>query len=276
MKILITGSLGQLGCDLVQILGSSYELYPFDIDLDITDLSAVIIKTKDIKPDLIINCAAYTNVDDSESNERTAYLVNAIGPQNLALAARQAKIPLVTFSTDFVFDGCKKEPYDEFDSPNPQCVYGRSKLAGERLTRAVLPEHYIIRTAWLFGHHGNNFVKTVLHLATRKETLNIVNDQIGSPTFSYDLAGRVAEIITTGWYGTYHVTNSGSASWFDFARSILTATGLDAEMVKPAKTGDLDRPAPRPAYSVLRNYLTELRGMVPLRPYQEALREYFS
>lgn len=154
MKILITGAAGQLGRDLVEVMGGAHELYPFDLDLDITDSAAVVKAASDIKPELIINGAAFTDVDGCETNVDAAYRVNAIGPQNMALAARAASAPLLTISTDFVFDGTKKDPYDEWDLPNPVSVYGRSKFAGEKSVRDVCPEHYIVRTAWLFGKNG--------------------------------------------------------------------------------------------------------------------------
>ena len=276
MKILITGANGQLGHDFIGILGADNDLFPFDLDLDITDFSAVRAKIRDIKPEIIINSAAYTDVDGCETNVEIAYRVNAIGPQNLALAAKAVGAALVTFSTDFVFDGTKTTLYDEFDRPNPMSVYGRSKLAGEEMARTIHPELYIIRTAWLYGKHGHNFVKTMLRLADERDVLTVVDDQVGSPTYSADLANRVVEIMNTGFYGTYHVTNSGTASWFEFARAILEAAGQDPARVRPMKSKDLNRPATRPAYSALRNYMTELRQMPPMRSFKEALGDYFS
>jgi dTDP-4-dehydrorhamnose reductase len=263
-----------LGRDLIAVL-DGHELYSFDLDWDITDAAAVAKDCAAIKPDLIINSAAYTDVDGCETNVDLAYRVNAIGPHNLALAARAGGIPLVSVSTDFVFDGTKTTPYDEFDTPRPMSVYGRSKLAGENLVREVCPEHYIIRTAWLYSRHGHNFVKTMLKLAGERDTLTVVDDQIGSPTFSLDLATRIAELISTGWYGTYHVTNSGQTSWYGFARAILEQAGLDPEKVKPMTSAELDRPAPRPAFSVLANYAADLRGLAPMRDWREALAAYF-
>lgn len=274
MKILITGSAGQLGHDLIDVLGSSNDLYPFDMDLNIVDSVAVDKASNDIKPNIILNAAAYTNVDGCESDSDSAYRVNALGAYNLAVAARSLNIPLLTVGTDFIFDGTKRSPYNEFDAPNPMSIYGRSKLAGETMVREACPEHYIIRTAWLFGTRGNNFVKTMLNLAETKDEIKVVDDQIGSPTFSYDLAGRIAELIQTGWYGTYHVTNSGQASWYEFAKAALAIAGADPEKIKPMSTAELDRPAHRPAYSVLRNYMCELRGMTPMRSFQKALIDF--
>lgn len=275
MKILITGANGQLGHDLTRVLGSAHDIYPFDLNLDITDSLAVVGKVRDIKPEIIVNSAAYTDVDGCETNAETAYRVNAVGSQNMALAAKLVSAPLVTISTDFVFDGTKAAPYDEFDRPNPRSVYGRSKFAGEELVKAVLPEHYIIRTSWLYGRDGHNFVKTILRLADERDELKVVNDQIGSPTYCHDLAVRISELMTTGWYGTFHVTNAGSCSWYEFACTILAIAGKDIP-VKPVTTVELNRPAFRPANSVLRNYLCRLRGFEPMRDFRETLGDYFS
>lgn len=276
MRVLITGASGQLGRDLIEILGGKHELFPFDLDLDITDYKQVMGKSAEVSPEMVINCAALTNVDGCEDMTDAAFRVNAIGCQNMALAARSASAPLVTVSTDFVFDGTKKTPYDEFDTPNPISVYGRSKYAGEKLVRDIWPEHYIVRTAWLFGNNGQNFAKTMLKLSNERDELSVVDDQIGSPTFSLDLARRISELMETGWFGTYHVTNSGSTSWNGFARAILSAAGHDPEKVKPMSSAELNRPAPRPSYSVLRNMICELRGLAPLPSYEDALREFFT
>lgn len=276
MRVLITGASGQLGRDLIEILGGAHDLYPFDLDMDITDYVSVMRQVADISPETIINCAAMTNVDGCESCIKDAYRVNAIGAQNLALAARATGSSLVSVSTDFVFDGTKNTPYDEFDVPKPASVYGRSKYAGEQLVRMVCPEHYIIRTAWLFGNNGQNFVKTMLRLSGERDELTVVDDQLGSPTFSLDLARRISDLMGTGWYGTYHVTNSGSTSWNGFAKSILSAAGQNPDKVKPMSSAELNRPAPRPAYSVLRNLMCELRGLPPLPAYEDALREFFT
>lgn len=273
---MITGSAGQLGQDLVRVLQSDHEVFAHDIDLDITDYEVVRVRVSDIGPDVIINSAAYTDVDGCETNADLAYRVNALGAQNIALAAQACGASVVSISTDFVFDGTKASPYDEFDQPNPKSVYGRSKLAGENLVREVCSKHYIVRTAWLYGRGGNNFVKTILRLSDEKDRLTIVDDQVGSPTFSLDLANRIVELLATGGYGTYHVTNSGQASWYEFAQAILAEAGRDPGIVAPMTTTELGRPAPRPAYSVLANYACELRGLTPMRSWQEALSAYFA
>ncbi len=275
MKVLITGAEGQLGHDLVGILKKAHEVHPFDLDLDITDYSRFLIKMDSIKPQLVIHSAAYTNVDGCEKEPDRAFLINALGTQNVALACQKLDAAMVYISTDFVFDGEKGEPYSEYDKTNPLSVYGKSKLDGENYVRALLTRFYIVRTSWLYGKQGHNFVKTILKLADENDELTIVDDQIGSPTYTNDLAETIARLIETEWFGIYHITNSGACSWFDFAREILEKSGRDIGKVRPIRSKDLDRPAPRPAYSVLSNYMLELRGWSPLRSYQEALDAYF-
>ncbi|MDI6892254.1 MAG: dTDP-4-dehydrorhamnose reductase [Actinomycetota bacterium] len=276
MKILITGSEGQLGRDLVRVLSDEHELFPFDLDMDVTVLDGTMKTVTTISPDVVIHAAAYTDVDGCELNPDLAYKVNALGTQNVALTCQRCGAAMLYVSTDFVFDGKKGEPYLEFDEPNPISVYGRSKLAGERYVTSLLDRYYITRTAWLFGKHGRNFVKTILKLAEEREELTVVDDQMGSPTYSLDLAKTIAELVKTGWYGLYHTTNSGSCSWFEFAKKILECAGKRGVKVSPITSEELNRPAPRPTYSVLKNYCLELRGIQPLRHYEEALRDYFS
>jgi len=276
VKVLITGSEGQLGKDLVRMLSDEHELFPFDLDMDVTILDGTMKTVTTISPDVVIHAAAYTDVDGCELNPDLAYKVNALGTQNVALACQRCGAAMLYVSTDFVFDGKKREPYLEFDEPNPLSVYGRSKLAGERYVTSLLDRYYITRTAWLFGKQGRNFVKTILKLAEEREELTVVDDQVGSPTYSLDLAKTIAELIKTGWYGLYHTTNSGSCSWFEFAKKILEYADKRGVKVSPITSEELSRPAPRPAYSVLKNYCLELRGIQPLRHYEEALRDYFS
>lgn len=274
MKVLITGANGQLGHDLREVL-ADHTLFPYDLDMNVTDAKAVSDTVMEVKPDIIIHSAAMTNVDGCETDPDQAFLVNGIGTGNIALAAKKASSRLVYVSTDFVFDGSKGEPYTEFDEPNPISAYGKSKRAGEEFVEALVPEHFIVRTAWLFGKTGHNFVKTMVKLADEKDELKVVDDQIGSPTYSADLAARINELIATDWFGTYHVTNSGSCSWYEFARAILQKAGKGTK-VTPITSKELDRPAPRPAYSVLRNYVSELRGFQPMRPFEEALDAFFA
>ena len=276
MKILVTGANGQLGTDIIKYFNQD-EVFGYDVDvLDITDIKQVLDLVKQMKPELIINCAAYTNVDGCEENEELAYKVNAIGARNLAVAAFETNARLLHISTDFVFDGCTDKPYLEFDTPNPLSIYGKSKLAGEELIRQICPRHYILRTAWLYGKNGNNFVKTMLKLGQEKKTLTVVDDQIGSPTFTEDLIRAVAEVIKTQAYGTYHATNNGQCSWNEFAKKIFEYAGLPGIEVLPISTEELGRPAKRPQYSVLRNFMLEAQLNHKMRNWEEALKEYFT
>lgn len=274
MRIVVTGSKGQLGHDLAEVL-ADHDLVLLDIkELDITDFNAVLRKLDEFRPEILINSAAFTNVDGCEENPNLAYQVNAVGTQNLAIACQKVNAAMLYVSTDFVFDGNSDTPYTEFDEPNPLNVYGRSKLAGERYVTSLLSKYFIVRTAWLYGTHGHNFVKTILKLAADKNELTVVNDQFGSPTFSRDLARKIAEIIVTDGYGLYHAVNGGSCSWFEFSREILRQAGID-KPIKPISSRELNRPAPRPAYSVLKNYSLALRGFSPFRPWEAGLAEYF-
>lgn len=286
MKVLVTGARGQLGHDLLEAL-DGHEVTGVDIeDFDVTDYGAVcraVIGSGTgagagtgarARPDVVIHCAAYTDVDGCESNIETAYKVNAVGPQNLAIACNEAGSAMVYISTDFVFDGRKTEPYLEFDPVGPLSAYGKTKLAGELLVRELCPRHYIVRTSWLFGRQGKNFVRTMLELADTRKELAVVNDQVGSPTYSYDLARQIVRLVETGWFGAYHATNGGSCSWYEFAVRILELGGKKTP-VRPITSDKLVRPAVRPAYSVLRNFFLELRGIDQMRPWEQALEHYF-
>lgn len=274
-KIVITGANGQLGQDLVKVIGTRYETFLFDLDLDVTDNHAVVSTITRINPDVVIHAAAYTDVDGCESNIKTAYGVNAIGAGNVAIAAQKTGAKMVYVSTDYVFDGTKTEPYLEFDDTNPMSVYGRSKLGGERLVTSLCNRYFIVRTAWLYGAGGNNFVKTMLRLAEEKDELTVVNDQTGSPTFSHDLAAKIIELVMTEKFGFYHATNSGSCTWFDFAKSIMEMKGINIP-IKPVSTEEFPRPAHRPRYSVLDNLGLELNGFSPMPPYLDALERYLA
>ncbi len=245
-------------------------------DWDITDLDMTLAKISEIKPDVLVNAAAYTDVDGCEINPDLAYRVNTLGAHNLALGCLKVDAAMLHISTDFVFDGSKGTPYLEFDPPNPLSVYGKSKYASEQWVSFALCRVFIVRTAWLYGWHGKNFVKTILRLAEEKQELKIVDDQVGSPTFSKDLAQKISELIETEAYGIYHVTNSGKCSWYQFAKEILEVSGKRNVKMLPIKSEELKRPAPRPAFSVLRNYCLEQRGFPLLRDYHKALREFFS
>lgn len=274
MKVLIIGSEGMLGHDLVDILSKENEINTTTIDtLDITDINKTIDTLKEKNPDVVVHAAAYTDVDKSESNPDIAYKVNAIGTRNVAVACKEADSALVYICTDYVFDGTKGSSYFEYDKTNPLSVYGKTKYQGEVYIRDILNKFYIIRTSWLYGFHGPNFVKTMLNLAETNESIPVVNDQIGSPTYTVDLASAIAELIKTPAYGIYHITNSNYCSWYEYAKEIFEIAGIDIE-VKPVSTEEFSRPAPRPKYSVLENYNWKMEGFEKLRSYRDALIDY--
>jgi len=259
VKLLITGAAGQLGTDLVLSAQKSGHqvIATIHADLDITDKSQVDRVVSEAKADAIIHAAAWTAVDACESDPQRAMSVNRDGTANIASAARKSGSRVLYISTDYVFDGTKPTPYIESDLPNPQSVYGASKLAGEQ--QLDLTTDQIVRISWVCGEHGANMVKTILRLAATNPTLTFVDDQIGSPTFTSDAAPMIIEIATAGLAGIWHVTNQGSTSWFGFARDVLTCAGLDADRVIATTTKLLQpaRPAKRPTNSVLEN--TQMR-----------------
>lgn len=275
MKILVVGSKGMLGTDLVATLGSAYETTASDLpEFDITQPGQCHAKLKAFRPDVVVNAAAYTQVDACESREKEAFEVNGHGAGNLAAAAAAIGALLVHYSTDYVFDGRKQGPYVEEDTPDPQSAYGRSKLLGETLIRRNCPEHLILRTSWLFGKNGNNFIRTILGAARKGNPLRVVNDQKGSPTYSADLAAHTRTMIAAGCRGTYHVTNSGSCTWYDLASNALAWAGMENVPITPVSTSEFPRPAPRPANSVLSNARLERDGLPAMRPWQSAAKEY--
>ncbi|HYK87957.1 MAG TPA: dTDP-4-dehydrorhamnose reductase [Acidobacteriota bacterium] len=275
MKILIVGNLGMLGADLMEAAASRHEVAGVDRqELDITDISQCMAFLNRLRPDAVINAAALTQVDYCESHWEEALLVNGQGPGNLAQAAASTGALLVHYSTDYVFDGLKMDAYTEEDQPNPCSAYGRSKLRGEELIRSLWRDHLIVRTAWLFGRNGTNFLRTILHAATNGQPLRVVNDQRGSPTYSKDLAAYTMGMIEGGCRGTYHLTNAGSCSWYELALCAVEWVGLRQVKVTPVSTSEFPRPAPRPANSVLANARLAAEGFAPMRPWREAAREY--
>ena len=271
MRILVTGAGGQLGHDLVRTCtAAGDEVIACDSRrLDLSDRDSVAQAITGTAPDVVVNAGAWTAVDDCESDPDRAWRVNALGPRWVADAARRVGAHVVQVSTDYVFDGAKAEPYVEWDDPNPQSAYGRSKLGGER---EVDPSHAVVRTAWVCGAHGRNMVKTVLGLADRPE-LAFVDDQRGCPTFTADLAAAIRRLAVARLPGTFHVTNQGATTWYGFVRDILELAGHDPDKVRPIATADLDppRPAPRPANSVLDNAALRLSGLELLPHYRESL-----
>lgn len=274
MRILVTGANGQLGKEIAK-QGSGHELILTDYNtLDITDSSAVAAFMKAAKPEAVIHCAAYTNVDKAEVDYDGAFRVNVVGSQNMAAGCLEAGARLVYVSTDYVFDGQKQQSYREFDSVNPQSVYGITKWQGEEMVRQILGRHYIVRTAWLYGE-GNNFVRTMLNLAEKNSMIRVVNDQIGTPTSTVDLAKSIFALLATDAYGTYHGTCQGNCSWYEFACEIFRQAGKQVEVL-PVTTSEFPRPAKRPAHSVLDNYMLRMTVGDSMRSWQHALEDYLS
>lgn len=277
-SIFVVGSTGQLGHELVRpyetcAVQTAVLVQGADLpELDITNAGAVTAILERIRPRTVINAAAYTNVDGCETHADLAYAVNAVGPANLARACHAVGAKLIHVSTDYVFDGRKRTPYEPEDPPNPRSVYGKSKAEGETRIRDTLADHLIVRTSWLFGLHGKNFVKTILSLAAEKPELQVVVDQVGRPTYAADLAFVLLSLAQSDLTGTYHFANEGSCSWNQFATEIVRQAGLITP-VRPMSTGDLTRLAPRPAWSVLDTQkLTDHTGIRP-RPWQAALAD---
>lgn len=269
MRILITGAHGMLGQDLCPRLSAEHTVIATDRDdLDITDPTQVESAVAGF--DAVVNCAAWTNVDVAEEREADAFLLNAVAPQLLARAATTAGARLVQISTDYVFDGHASTPYAEEGAQRPASAYGRTKAAGEWAVRAAGPQHLVVRTAWLYGAGGNNFPRTIDRLLREKPTLDVVADQVGQPTWTADVADVVTRLLEAGAPGgAYHATSSGSASWWEFARAVALATGQDPEKVRTTTSEKFQRPAPRPAYSVLGHDRLRAAGLEPIGPWQE-------
>ncbi len=269
MRILLTGAGGQLGQALQAAL-TNYDLVALDRQrLDITQLETVRAAVQTLRPDLVLNAAAFNNVDEAESDPDVAYRGNALGPRNLAVVTAACRIPLLHVSTDYVFDGTSRRPYHEFDCPHPRSVYGASKLAGEEVVRALNPYHYVVRTAWLYHTTGRNFPKTICSLADQSE-VRVVSDQYGSPTYAPHLAAAIARLMPTGAYGTYHFAGQGGTSWFELTRRLYRLLGIQTP-VRPVATAEFPRPAERPRYSVL----TTLQDpQILLPPWEDGLAEF--
>ena len=275
MKVLITGANGQLGRELAKqykVIKGIDLILAGRADLDITKVNEVYSFVNENKPDVIINCAAHTAVDKCEAEIDMAYRINTIGPKNLAIAANEIGAEIVQVSTDYVFDGNTHQSLTEFDEVNPLTIYGKTKLEGEVLVKNHNPKHYIVRTAWLYGD-GNNFVKTMLNLSKTHKTLKVVNDQTGTPTSTVDLARVIIKLVEDKNYGLFHCTCKGQCTWYDFTKEIFRIKGIDTEVL-PCTTDQFPRPAKRPEYSVLRNYMLELTTGDITRTWQEAINEY--
>lgn len=287
MKVLVTGARGQLGSQIISILNSgssdlgkidniysSSQSLGIDIEeLDITSFNDVREFLNEFKPDIVINAAAYTNVDGCETNEDLAFKVNSIGPKNLAIACEEVKSKLVHISTDYVFGGDSNIPYREYDLPNPINVYGKTKYLGEEYVKQLCNRYFIVRTAWLYGYNGKNFVRTIMKTAKEKGYLEVVDDQKGNPTNAEDLAYHILKIALTDNYGIYHCTGKGECSWYDFAYNIVNYLGINCRVV-PIKTDISKRAAIRPVCSSLDNMMLRCTCGDEMRYWEEALLEF--
>ena len=284
-RILVIGAKGMLGKDLVEILRSSSrvdqhldcEILGWDIEeIDIQEEKNTVTKIESLRPNIVINIAAYTNVDGCESHDEKAFAINAEGMRHVALGALRCRAKVVYLSTDYIFDGKKREPYLEDDPPHPLSVYGRSKLRGEQYVQEMVEDALIVRTQWLYGKYGNNFVASVLRQAREKKVLSIVNDQVGSPTYTIDLSRVISVLIQCDARGVFHVANSDLCTWFAFGQEILKLSGMEGVRIVPISSEELGRPAKRPLYSVLNTEKLKRETGMTLRPWSEALREYLS
>ena len=287
MKILITGAKGQLGCEILkcfergytelgvpEILKKNNEVFGIDIDeLDISDVEAVSALFKKEKYDAVINCAAYTNVNKCETERVLAFKANTLGPRNLAIAAEEIGAKLIHVSTDYVFAGNGSTPYVEWDICNPQSVYGETKYLGEEYVKQFSSKYFIVRTAWLYGYYGANFVKTMRKIASEKGACKVVSDQRGNPTNAADLAHHLLKLLTTKEYGIYHGTGNGECSWYEFTQKIVELSGINAT-VSPCTTEEYPTPAKRPAYSSLENMMFKATVGDEFRPWTEALESF--
>ena len=276
MVILVTGANGQLGQSL-QFIAINYPENDFvfcsSSDLDISNSENCLVVFEKIRPDYCINAAAYTAVDKSETELEKAHLINVIGAKNLAEVCKQHSTILLHVSTDFVFDGNKSSPYNEDDIPNPTGVYGKTKLDGEKAIRSVFENYYIIRTSWIYSPFGNNFMKTMLRLASERDSISVVNDQIGTPTNALDLADNLIKIILSNKrsFGIYNFSNEGQCSWYDFAKKIFENNNIKIDLI-PIPTSSFPSPAKRPKYSVLDKTKIKRQFEIPINSWEESLK----
>ena len=281
MKVIVIGASGQLGSDLCKQVGTD-DLVPLThADIEITRMDSVKDSLSKHRPGIIINTAAFHRVDDCEVDPDKAFRVNAMGARNIAVVAQELGARLVQISTDYIFGGKvepRTTPYTEFDTPIPPNLYGKSKLAGEDFVRHLCHRHFIVRVSGLFGvagssGKGGNFIETMLRLAKERDELKVVNDQVFSPTYTKDLARKIIQLMTTNYYGIFHITSKGACSWYEFTTEILKLAGLKTPVV-PITSDQYPQKARRPRYSVLDNYHLRLLGMDDMRPWQEALKDY--
>ena len=275
MKVLITGAGGMLGKSLSSCLESrEHKVVGFPREaLDVTNFHQVLNLLSQETPDIVIHAAAYTKVDQAESEPHLAYLINGYGSENIAVACNRLDIPMLYISSDYVFDGEHNRPYQPWDQTGPLSVYGKTKLAGERAVRNHLNKFYIVRTSWLYGPHGRNFVDTIQQMAMDGKPLRVVSDQFGSPTCTLTLSETIADLILTKRWGVYHATDGGVTNWYEFAQEIVNEFKVKVE---PIATKDMPRPATRPKYSVMDKTTLELTIEREMVPWKEALSMYLS
>jgi dTDP-4-dehydrorhamnose reductase len=275
-KVLILGARGMLGHDLMEVFAQEYDVTGLDIeDLDITRQGATRKTIKELSPQVVINAAGYTDVDGCEKKINKAFAVNGQGTKNVAKGCWDNGSKLIYLSTDYIFDGSKGSPYHEDDPPNPQNIYGESKLMGERYIEEIVDDYIIVRTQWLYGTHGRNFVETILALAEERDRIEVVHDQQGSPTYTADLSRAIAALVSKDLCGTFHVSNTGSCSWYDFALEIVQLANSSHVEIVPISSTALNRPAKRPHYSILNCQRLEQEAGIVMRPWQQALQDYF-
>ncbi|MCE5324649.1 dTDP-4-dehydrorhamnose reductase [bacterium] len=280
MRVLVTGACGMLGRLVCEGLKKeNHDIIPTDVIdgcemLDISDTNAVFEIINRVKPEMVIHCAAMTDVDGCEREPDKAFKINAVGTWNLACACASIGCAIAYVCTDYVFNGEKGEAYTEFDPVNPISAYGASKLGGEMAVRELCPKHYVVRTSWVFAPHGKNFPLSILNAAQKNKQLRIVADQVGCPTYAKDLAQFLISLVGSPLYGVYHYTNAGSCSWYEFAKEILKKAGMTDVEVIPIKSEDWPTPTKRPKYSVLRHYKMELLGRDNARSWQDAVSEF--
>jgi len=275
MRVLVTGALGMLGHALMNQLQGRHEIVGVDIqDADLRDAGAVMRLVKTHSPETVIHAAAYTDVDGCETDPPRAWENNAQATLHVAQACKAVGATMVYISTDYVFDGTKTDPYVEEDAPNPLNVYGQTKLRGEQYVQETLTRFFIARTSWLYGPHGKNFVDTIRRLALERNELRVVNDQRGSPTYTVHLASKIRELVETNQYGIYHITGSGACTWFELARYTVELCGPRGVVVTSTSTVESNRPAKRPANSVLENRNLRRFGLEILPHWREGVREH--
>ena len=275
MRILVTGAKGRLGSKLAACLSpQNHTVTPVDVDeMDLLDADTVFATFEQVRPELVLHCAALTAVDHCAEHPDEALAVNAFGTKHIALACQRHAAPLLYISTNEVFDGCAQRPYLEYDTPRPVNAYGYSKWVGEQIVRELLPQHYIVRTSWLFAHGGRNFVQTVLRLAREGKSLRVVTNEVSTPTYNDDLVDAIIQLINTGHFGTYHLVNEGYTTRYQFARKVLDLAGMENVSIEPIALSEFNRPSRPPEYAVIRNTAAAHLG-IKLRPWEDALRAF--